>query len=143
MCPTLCDPMDCSPLGSSVHGVLQARKLECVSMPSSSGSSQPRDQTCISSVSYIGRQVLMTSATFLLPLVKKIFSPLGGCKREAVIRWNLRDGQGQMESLCLLPVVFSLLPLSEPSDFLKLQEQRQSRGMSKKRPCPRRRTGLN
>ena len=42
---TLCDPMDCSPPGSSVHGILQARILEWVAMPSSRGSSQPRDQT--------------------------------------------------------------------------------------------------
>ena len=34
-CPTLCDPMDCSLLGSSVHGILQARTLEWVAMPSS------------------------------------------------------------------------------------------------------------
>ena len=34
-CPTLCDPMDCSPQGSSVHGILQARILEWVAMPSS------------------------------------------------------------------------------------------------------------
>ena len=33
LCPNLCDPMDCSPLGSSVHGILQARTLEWVSMP--------------------------------------------------------------------------------------------------------------
>ena len=33
LCLTLCDPMDCSPLGSSVHGVLQARILECVASP--------------------------------------------------------------------------------------------------------------
>ena len=44
-CPTLCDPMDCSPAGSSVHGILQARILEWAAMPSSRGSSQPRDQT--------------------------------------------------------------------------------------------------
>ena len=44
-CLTLCDPMDCSPPGSSVHGMLQARILEWVAMPSSRGSSQPRDQT--------------------------------------------------------------------------------------------------
>ena len=44
-CPTLCDPMDCSPPGSSVHGTSQARKLEWVAMPSSRGSSSPRDQT--------------------------------------------------------------------------------------------------
>ena len=42
-CPTLCDPMDCSLPGSSVHGILQARILEWVAMPSSRGSSQPRD----------------------------------------------------------------------------------------------------
>ena len=57
-CPTLCDPMDGSPPGSSVHGILQARILEWVAMPSSRGSSQPRDQTHISHVSCIGRQVL-------------------------------------------------------------------------------------
>ena len=39
LCPTLCDPMDCSPPGSSVHGILQARILEWVAMPSSRGSS--------------------------------------------------------------------------------------------------------
>ena len=47
-CPTLCDPMDCSPPNSSVHGILQARILEWVAMPSSRGSSRPRDRTHIS-----------------------------------------------------------------------------------------------
>ena len=56
-CPTLCNPMDCSLPGSSVHGILQAR-LEWVAVLSSRGSSQPRDQTCISYFSCIGRQVL-------------------------------------------------------------------------------------
>ena len=37
-CPTLCDPTDYSPPGSSVHGVLQVRILGCVAMPSSRGS---------------------------------------------------------------------------------------------------------
>ena len=45
LCPTLCHPGDCSPPGSSVHGILQARILGWVTMPSSRGSSQPRDQT--------------------------------------------------------------------------------------------------
>ena len=44
-CPTLCDPMDCSLSGFSVHGILQARILEWNALPSSRGSSQPRDQT--------------------------------------------------------------------------------------------------
>ena len=52
---TLWDPMDCSPPGSSVHGILQARALEWVAMPSSRGSSQLRDWT---HVSCIGRQAL-------------------------------------------------------------------------------------
>ena len=44
-CPTHCDPLDCSPPGSSVHGILQARILEWVAISFSRGSSQPRDQT--------------------------------------------------------------------------------------------------
>ena len=42
-CLTLCDPMDCSPLDSSVCGILQARILEWVAIPFSRGSSQPKD----------------------------------------------------------------------------------------------------
>ena len=48
--PTLCDPTDCGPPGSSVHGTLQARILEWVAMLSSRGSSQPRDQTQVSRI---------------------------------------------------------------------------------------------
>ena len=43
-CPTLWDPMDCRPPGSSVHGILQASILEWVAISFSRGSSQPRDQ---------------------------------------------------------------------------------------------------
>ena len=50
LCPTLCDPMDCRPPGSSVHGILQARILEWVAIPFSRGSSQPRDGTWVSSI---------------------------------------------------------------------------------------------
>ena len=42
---TLCDPINCSPPGSSVHGILQARILEWVAIPFSRGSSRPRDWT--------------------------------------------------------------------------------------------------
>ena len=41
----LCDHMDCNLPGSSVHGILQARRLEWVAMPSSRGASLPRDRT--------------------------------------------------------------------------------------------------
>ena len=44
-CPSLCNPVDCSPTGSSVHRFLQAKILEWVAISSSKGSSQPRDQT--------------------------------------------------------------------------------------------------
>ena len=44
-CATLCDSMDYGQSGSSVHGILQARILECVVIPFSRASSQPRDQT--------------------------------------------------------------------------------------------------
>ena len=49
-CPTLCDPVDCSPSGSSVHGILQARILEWVAISFSRGSSRPRDQTQVSHI---------------------------------------------------------------------------------------------
>ena len=47
-CPTLCDPMNCTIPGSFVHGILQARILEWVSVPFFRGFSQPRDQTQVS-----------------------------------------------------------------------------------------------
>ena len=52
-CPTLCNSMDCSPSSSSVHGILQARITKWVIMPSSRGSSQPRNLTCVACISCI------------------------------------------------------------------------------------------
>ena len=57
-CPTLRNCMDCGPPGSSIHGILQARILEWVAMPSTRGSSRPEEQTCVSYVPCTGRQVL-------------------------------------------------------------------------------------
>ena len=54
-CLTLCNPIDCSLLGSSVHGISQAKILEWVAIPCSRGLSRPRDQTLISC---LGRQIL-------------------------------------------------------------------------------------
>ena len=50
LCPTLRDPMHCSLPGSSVLGILQARILEWVAMPSTRGSSQPRYRTQVSHI---------------------------------------------------------------------------------------------
>ena len=49
-CPALCDPMDCSPPGSSVHGILQARILKWVAFLFLRGSSQSRDRTWVSCI---------------------------------------------------------------------------------------------
>ena len=50
LCPTLCDPMDCSPPGSSVHGIFHASILEWTAISYSRGSSRPRDWTCMSCI---------------------------------------------------------------------------------------------
>ena len=60
-CVILCDPMDCSLPGSSIHGTSQARTLECVAMFYSRGSFQPRDRT---HVSCTGRQIPYHWATW-------------------------------------------------------------------------------
>ena len=60
LCPTLCNPTDSSPTGSSVHGILQIRILEWVAISFPRGSSQHRDQTCASCIS---RQILYRWAT--------------------------------------------------------------------------------
>ena len=49
-CPTLCDPMDCSLSGSSVHGIFQARVLEWIAISFSRESSWPRDRTWVSHI---------------------------------------------------------------------------------------------
>ena len=53
LCPTLCDPMDCSLPGSSVHRIFQARVLDWVAIAFSRGSSPPRDRTQVSPI--VGR----------------------------------------------------------------------------------------
>ena len=65
-CLTLCSSKDCSPPGSSVHRIFQARMLEWGAMSYSMGSSRPRGQThCLSC---IGRQILYYSITWEAPL---------------------------------------------------------------------------
>ena len=63
-CPTLCNPVDCSPSGSSVHRILQVRTLEWVANSSSRGSSRPKDQTHVFYISCIGRRILYHWATW-------------------------------------------------------------------------------
>ena len=71
-CLTLCHPMDSSPPGSSVHGILQARILEWVAMPSSRESSRPREQTHVTCISCIASGVF-TSEPPGKPLINLAF----------------------------------------------------------------------
>ena len=78
-CTTLWNPMDCSLPGSSVHGILQARILEWVAMPSCRGSSLPRDQTHLTFVSCIAGGFFthwVTCKTLPLPYTMLISVPL-------------------------------------------------------------------
>ena len=66
-CLTLCNHMNCSPSGFSVHGILQARILQWVAISFSRGSSWPRDQTHVSCVPYSGRWILDHCTTWEAP----------------------------------------------------------------------------
>ena len=60
--------MDCNPVGTSVHGILQTRTLGWVAIPLSKGCSQPRDQTWVSYISCIGRWFFYLCGTFSLKI---------------------------------------------------------------------------
>ena len=60
-CPALCDPVDCSLPGSSVHGIFQARVLEWLAISFSRGSSQHRDQTWIKGLTKIKNHLVKES----------------------------------------------------------------------------------
>ena len=62
-CLTLCDPMNCSPAGFSVHGTVQAITLEQFAVSFSRGSSRPQDRAPFSCAACIGRKILYRWAT--------------------------------------------------------------------------------
>ena len=112
-CPTLCDPMDYSLQGSSVHGIIQARVLEWVAISFSRGSSQARDRT---GVSRIAGRCFTVWSTRLIPIEE--------C-REPEALWELsdKDFSNWLCFLILLPFLSlfaSLLPSCLPSLFLSL-----------------------
>ena len=84
-CPTLCNRMDCSPSGFSVHGILQARILEWVAISFLRGSSWPRDWTCISC---IGRSSLYYLSHQGSPKSEKNFKKKKG-KRRTLLHTSL------------------------------------------------------
>ena len=104
-CLTLCDHMDCSLPGSSVCGLLQARILECVAISSSRGSSQPRDWTQVSYVSYIGRWGLQSLVS--CPAPHPCAPSQSSCSPRAVRCTTL-------DSLCPYFCVFLWISLDKP-----------------------------
>ena len=88
-CLTLCDPMDSSPPGSSVHGILQARILGWVAMPSCRGSSQPRDWTQVFYTSpALAGGFFTTSATMKISFIENC---LPECKHtHTCLYWNFK-----------------------------------------------------
>ena len=89
-CLTLCDPTDCSPPGSSVHGILQARTLAWVAVHVSRGSSWPRDRTRVSSVFCIGKWILYHWCHLGSPQhsIIAISARLKWKKTEGVLSWR-------------------------------------------------------
>ena len=88
LCLTLCDSMDCSPPGSSIHWIIQARILEWVAIPFSRGSSWPRDRNQVSCI--VGRSLPSESSSknqgiggdnvgFPLIIVSSTVPPIASC----------------------------------------------------------------
>ena len=107
-CSTLCNPMNCRPPGSCVHGVLQAEILGWVAMPSSRGSSRPRDWTWCISVTARYPMKLRENGLNLLAL--KLFPARSRIQKRSWLksRQKARQGRGVLASTsaCLsLPTI--------------------------------------
>ena len=112
-CVTLCDPMDCSLLGSSVHGILQARILGWVAIPFTRGSSRHRDQIRVSCI---------TGSFFTNWATKEAQSSYESESRSVVSNslwphglyspWNSPGQNTGLGSLCLLQGIFPTQGLS-------------------------------
>ena len=135
-CPTLCDPMDCSLPGSSVHGILQAGVLlEWVAMPASRGYSQSRNRTHIPCTCCTGRQILYPLNHLLLFLshsvVANSFRPhalqhtrlpcpplsLGACRNSCPLSWWCHP----TISSCVIPFSSYLQSFPASESFLVSQ----------------------
>ena len=110
LCLTLCDPTDCTPPGSSVHGILQARIMEWVAMPFSLGSSQHRDPTCVSTqhlkslkiselyISHMAQEhSVMCSYSASLPICG--FSKASGLRSLLNFLWSQPVGKGKWRAV--------------------------------------------
>ena len=109
-CPTLFNPMDCSPPGSSAHGISQARILEWVAISSSRGSSPFRNQICVSGLSCMGRQILHCCS----------FQGLGReteSRHTGSLHWHCISPDCQ-DPLLFFAIAFSILGFLDAADWL-------------------------
>ena len=91
---TLCDPMDCSPAGSSVHGIFQTRMLEWVAISFSRGSSQPRERTQVSRIAGRGFNLWATTES-QLKLTSEQISPI----EMLMVGLKEREGKNPWDSM--------------------------------------------
>ena len=102
-CPPLCNPMDCTLPGSSVHGISQARILEWTAISFSRGSSPPRDRTW---VSYIAGRFFSVWATREAPYIWKVKVKLYFLiKKKKSITFEIWDFDINFSCSCTLPIV--------------------------------------
>ena len=92
LCPTLCHPIDCSPPGSSVHGILQVRILEWVAVPSSRVSSDPGTKPSSLSLALAGR-FFTTSMTWEVPILTYLSEKIS---KETRMSLNISSQQGNL-----------------------------------------------
>ena len=109
-CPILCDPTDCSPPSSSVHGILQVRMLEWAAIPTSRRSSQHRDGTVSDISSALARRFLTTSTTWDTRNIKYTYTylcvcPVCVCVCMCVKPQNLLYSFSYRDTLCSIFVI--------------------------------------
>ena len=104
--PTLCNPMDCSPPGSSVHGISQARKMDWVAISFSRGSAWCRDQNQVSYLLHWQASSLPLTSTGQLKESKRWdgtpFRPLRG-----EWKWDIAQFLPSSRSSCFFPLLLA------------------------------------
>ena len=103
LCMALCNPMDCSPPDPFVHGILQARKLEWIAVPSSRRSSWPRDRIQVSH-----RQILHCLSFLLLShsVESDSFRPRGLYPTRLLCPWDSLGKNTEMGCHALVQGIF-------------------------------------
>ena len=114
-CPAVCDPMDCSPLVSSVRGILQARILEWVAVSCSMVSSQPRDQTWVSCIAgrfftiCATREAPLKNGSILIQGPRILLLTLDHESHLLEERWHVNEGLRRVRSSSQLRLAASPL----------------------------------